>query len=255
MSIMDVVNEITEVVHRVRVKLYPNNLPAVEGTYFAKTSNEKALTIEDVCASVKERDGFAGNYKVLLDCVNAFHGEMAYKLCSGFAVNTGYYTVFPNVGGMFESPDDSFSPEEHPLTFRYRTGPKLKRLASKVKIMVDGIGSKTGSISKFTDKKSKTVNKGITGGGIFVLSGKRIRVAGDDKECGVYLEIEGKPGSRIKVQEELVENSPTKVIGVVPVLTAFKSYRVVVVTQYSGSGSTVLKKPRTIISNFKLTAE
>jgi len=255
MSVMSIVKEVNEVVHRVRVKLYPSHLPATEGKYVARTSNEKALTVEDVCAALKNRAGFTGSYPTLVENVKAFFDEMAYQLCDGYAVNTGYFSLYPNIGGVFESPDDTFSREEHPLTFRLRIGAKFRRLAKAVNIAIVGLGSRIGVVSKFTDRRSKTVNKEVTGNGVFIISGKRIKVAGDKEDCGIYFELVGEPGVRIKVKDDLIENSPTKVIGIVPVLLAPKSYRVVIVTQFNGSGSNFLKNPRTIISNFELAAE
>jgi len=254
MSVMSIVKEVNEVVHRVRVKLYQSHLPGTEGKYVARTSNEKALTVEDVCAALKNRTGFTGDYTTLVENVKAYFDEAAYQLCDGYAVNTGYFSLFPNIGGLFISPDDTFKRDEHPLTFRLRIGGKLGRLARAVNIAVDGIGGRLGSISRFTDKKSKTVNKELTGSGIFVISGKRIKVVGDNEECGVYFEAVGS-GARIKVREEFIENSTVKIIGTVPVLLAPESYRVVVVTQFNGSANTFLKKPRTITSRFELAAE
>ena len=51
----------------------------------------------------------------------------------------------------------------------------------------------------------------------------------------------------------LIENSSSKVIGVTPVLIAPASYRVEIVTQFNGSGSSFLKQPRTLVSDFELT--
>jgi hypothetical protein len=40
-------NRLTDVLHRIRAKPYPNFLPHIEGAYFAKTA-EKTLSVEDV---------------------------------------------------------------------------------------------------------------------------------------------------------------------------------------------------------------
>ncbi len=37
---MAIINDVKEVLHRIRVKLYPNYLPHVEGTYLARTVSE-----------------------------------------------------------------------------------------------------------------------------------------------------------------------------------------------------------------------
>jgi len=37
---MAIINDVNEVLHRIRVKLYPNYLPNVEGQYIARTNSE-----------------------------------------------------------------------------------------------------------------------------------------------------------------------------------------------------------------------
>ena len=100
---MAILNPVKEVLHRIRVKLYPNYLPNVKGAYIARTDNEASLSIEQVCAALKNRGGFSGNYEDLVENVRQFFDEAAYQLCDGYAVNTGYYSVHPNVGGTFNS--------------------------------------------------------------------------------------------------------------------------------------------------------
>ena len=84
---MAIINDVNEVLHRIRVKLYPNYLPNVEGIYIARTNNEASLTIEQVCAALKNRGGFTGNYEDLTENIRQFFDEAAYQLCDGFAVN------------------------------------------------------------------------------------------------------------------------------------------------------------------------
>ena len=86
---MAIINNVNEVLHRIRVKLYPNYLPSVEGQYIARTNNEASLSIEQVCAALKNRGGFTGSYDALIDHVRQFFDEAAYQLCDGFAVNMG----------------------------------------------------------------------------------------------------------------------------------------------------------------------
>ena len=83
---MSIINDINEVMHKIRVKLYPNYLPQVEGKYIARTANEAVLSVEQVCAALKNRGGFTGNYEELVECVRKFFNEAAYQLCDGFAV-------------------------------------------------------------------------------------------------------------------------------------------------------------------------
>jgi hypothetical protein len=96
---MAIINNINEVLHKIKVKLYPNYLPGVEGQYIAKTNSEASLSIEQVCAALKNRGGFTGRYDELVDCVQEFFDEAAYQLADGFAVSMKYFSIHPNVGG------------------------------------------------------------------------------------------------------------------------------------------------------------
>ena len=41
---MAIINKVNEVLHRIRAKLYPNYLQAVEGAYIARTDDEASLS-------------------------------------------------------------------------------------------------------------------------------------------------------------------------------------------------------------------
>jgi hypothetical protein len=74
------INNETEVLHRVRVKLHPNCLPNVEGAYIARTDSEASLAIEEVCAAGKSRGGFTGSYDDFVEHARQFLGE-AGRVC------------------------------------------------------------------------------------------------------------------------------------------------------------------------------
>ena len=105
-SVTSKLKGVGDVLHRIRVKLYPNHLK-VGKRYVARTANEKSLSVEEVCASLKNRGGFSGDYEKLLDHVRRYHDEAAFLLCNGFAINSGFYTVYLNVGGTLDSPKEN----------------------------------------------------------------------------------------------------------------------------------------------------
>ena len=247
--------DLGKVYHHIRVKLYRTSLRGVEGSFIARTSNDRILSIEDVCAILKTRAGFTGKYEDLLEYVRQYLEEMAYQLCDGNAVNNGYYCVYPNIGGTFKTANEGFDQKKHPLSFRFRIGSRLRKLLDNIEIIIDGRADTSGSIDEFTDVRTETVNDIVTKSSLFTIIGSKIKVAGDDPDCGIYFEIaDGKDeGKRIKVTENLAENTSTRVIGIVPALTAKRLYRTVIVTQFT-NGSTLLKEARTIYSEFILTA-
>jgi hypothetical protein len=95
-------NEDDQVLHRIRVRLFPSNLPGPKKTWYARTANEAELAVEDVAAAMVKR-GFTGNYHDLVRHVREFLDETAYQLCDGYAVNMGYFSIHPAVGGLFAS--------------------------------------------------------------------------------------------------------------------------------------------------------
>jgi hypothetical protein len=177
---------------------------------------------------------------------------MVYQLCDGFAVNTGYFLMYPNVGGTFDKVVEGHDTEKHPVTFRFRTLAALRTMAERIVVEVEGLADVQGYIDEFIDVTTKSVDETLTPGGQFSISGHKLKIAGDDPEVGVYFVPEADPAGRVKVAGHLAENSASKLIGIVPALGAGK-WLVEVKTQFSGSGSTMLKAPRTITSAFSLT--
>ena len=247
---MSIINNVNEVLHRIRVKLYPSYLPAVEGAYIARTYNEASLSIEQVCAMLKNRGGFTGNYESLIENVRQYFDEAAYQLCDGYAINTGYFSIHPNVGGTFSSISESPDAEKHPLTFRFRTLSTLRNLAKLIRIDVEGLADNSGWIDEFTDIDENSVNGVFLEGNMFSITGNKIKIIGDDPSCGVYFVPVEDPSKAVKVKR-IAENSPTKIIGV-GVKTNYTHNRLEIRTQFSGAGNRMLKSPRTITSSFIL---
>ena len=249
---MAIINNESEVLHRVRVKLYPNYLPKIDGAYIARTDNEAALTIEQVCAARKNRGGFTGSYDDLVAHVKQFFDEVAYQLCDGFAVNTGYFSIHPNVGGTFDKVTEGHLDHKHPINFRFRTCAPLRTLAEHIVVEVEGLADVNGYIDEFIDINTEAVNETLSPGGMFAISGHKLKVTGDNAGVGVYFIPEANPEGRVKVSGHLAENTSVKLIGVIPPELTAGAWQVEVVTQFSG-GSNPLKEPRTISFGSPLT--
>jgi hypothetical protein len=240
-----------EVLHHIRVKLYPSYLPGAEDTCIARTDNEASLTIEQVCSALKNRGGFTGNYDDLVEYVKQYLDEMAYQLCDGFAVNTGYFSVHPTVGGTFSKTNEGHDREKHPITFRFRTRAPLRAIAEHIVVDIEGLADMNGYIDEFIDISTESINETLTPKGLFSISGNKIRVAGDNAAVGVFFVSVSDSTHDAKVEGRLAENAPSKVIGSIPDLPVGK-WKVRVVTQYS-SGSFLLKEPRVIDFRHELT--
>jgi len=245
-------NDANSVLHRIRVKLYPNYFQYAEGKYIARTNNEASLSIEQICAALRDRGGYKDDYKKLVENINKFFDEAVYQLCDGFSINTGYFSIHPNIGGTFNSVKDAHDLEKHPISFRFRALSRLKQIIENIAVDIDGIANVSGFIDEFNDISSGTLNETVTSGELFVINGDKIKITGDDPQCGIYFEPVRDPDNPVKVETfKLAENSPTKIIGVVPDLKIPGEYRPVIYTRFSGGG-TQLKETRKTTSNFVL---
>jgi hypothetical protein len=236
------INDITEVMHRIRAKLYPNYLHGVNGKYIARTQAEAPLTIEDVAAAAKNRGGYTGSYEDLVEHIRIYFSEAAYQLAGGFAITNDFFSIHPKIGGTFDKPSDPIDPSKHKLDFSFRVRPRLRALASKITIEIEGVAETSGYIDEFLDIHTGSIDDALTSGGMFAVSGHKIKVEGSDPAVGVYF-VSKADGSRVKVTEHLGENGVSKVIALTPALSA-GAYTVEIVTQYAHGN--LLKDPRVI---------
>jgi len=63
---MSLLYGVSQVMHRIKVKLYPNYLPGGDGTFLARTNSEAALSIPQICAALCERGGYKGDFDDLV---------------------------------------------------------------------------------------------------------------------------------------------------------------------------------------------
>jgi len=236
---------VKDVLHKIRVRLYPSNLPRGGGMLYARTDSEAELSLEGVAAELKTRGGFTGNYQDLIAHSRQFLDEIVYQLCDGFAVNLGYFSIRPVVGGFFESEHESA--RGHPVTFRFRTRAPLRALAKEIEIEVESAKG-PGRIESCFDLDSGEMNGRITPGGIFTVTGGKLKITGNAPDCGLYFASALDNGRRFKVTGKLAVNASSKLCGVAPPMPP-GDYHIVIVSQYA-VGGTPLKTPRMVVSEF-----
>jgi len=241
--------------HKIRIKLYPNYLPKAEGKFISRTKSQKAMSVEAVCKELKNRTTYEGDYNGTVKAVKAFLDEAVYQVCNGHSVNFDYFSLYANVGGMFNNPHDSHDREKNPITFRTRILSELSGKAEQIDVEIDGKADTNGYIDEFLDGHTKSVNDIVSAGDQFCVAGHKIKVLDDgtNPNCGVFFVDVKNPSVRLKVTSFLIENSSSKIIGVTPALASAASYRVEIVTQFAGSNTSLLKEPKTLTGDFELT--
>jgi len=245
---MSDIYQVKEKMHKMRAKLYPSYLPGTEGGYIARTSNEASVTIEDICASMKNRGGYDGSYEEAVKTLRHFLKEMMYQLADGFSASLDYFTVHPNIGGVFKTAAETCDRKKHPITFRFSTLAKLRDLAMNIEVEVEGIAETSSYIDQFVDLEEDMTNSLIVAGHGFSVHGHNIKIEGDDP-CGMYFVPVDDPAQKVQV-ERILENTPSKITAIAPYINN-SVFRVEIVTQ-SAQGKTLLKTPRTIISPFTI---
>jgi hypothetical protein len=248
---MSNIYEVSERMHKIRAKLYPNYLPGSEGTFIARTANEAAVTIEDICASMKKRAGYAGAFEECVQTVKHFFLEMEYQLGDGFSVNTGFFTIHPNIGGVFQSDkENSNDTEKHPVTFRFQALKPMLKLRDSIEVIIEGYADTQGWISEFVDLEENFINTQFLPQNMFAISGHKIKIAGDDPSVGVYFVPAEDPSKAVKVAR-LGENTASHISGIAP-NTGYIYNKIEIRTQFSGAVNTPLKTVRVITSSFTL---
>jgi hypothetical protein len=233
--------ELRNVLHVIRAYLYPNYLEH-GGRFIARAKTEKTLSVEQVCSEAVTRGGSDLNYDTMVDAVRAYFDEAFYQLADGFSVENDYFSIHPKIGGTFEHADAKADKEKNPVDFTFRRRQELRDVISRVTVEIEGAAESGAYIAEVEDVTSGTSDERLTSGGVVTILGSRIKIAGDDPSCGLYLVQTD--GAVIKVTGNFVENHPARVSAQLPALSA-GTYRIRIITQFSGGG-VFLKEPRQI---------
>jgi hypothetical protein len=127
----------------------------------------------------------------------------------------------------------------------------MRRLAVFITVEVEDNAKARGRIEQFTDETG-VVNETVTPGALFSLAGRKIKVVGDNPDCGVWFVSKADSSLRFNAARKLSVNTSTKLAGIAPALPDGE-YTVEVKTQYTVGGIN-LKKTRTLKSGFTLKA-
>jgi hypothetical protein len=240
------------VLHTIKAWLYENLLTEDKNDFAARVSAERTLSVRDICQSAVTRGGADINAAAMEHAVDLFHKEMAYRLCDGFSVNTGWYGASMHIRGVFDSPTEGFDPEKHSVLAEFHQGAELRKELSAVSVSVLGRAEVSFFIAQVTDIRTGSVNDLLTPGRNAKIAGGKLKIMGKEEDaCGVYF-VNADTQERIKVEaEDIVENKPAELMVIIPALAA-GTYKLEVTTQFAGSG-TPLKEPRTTVFDKPLT--
>ncbi|MDR1121567.1 MAG: DUF4469 domain-containing protein [Dysgonamonadaceae bacterium] len=237
------------ILHKIRAYLYDNALTKDDvNDYIALVSSEHSLSVKQIAEIAALRGGSDISAPAMEHAVNVWMKEMAYQLCDGFSVNTGWFTAAVHIKGVFNSPQEQFNPEKQHILFEFHQGAELRRELSAVTVEILGLADSGIFIAQVEDKKSGSVNDLLTPGRNLKITGQKIRVIGNENEegVGVFFRSQSNPAAVYPVaMDDIVINNPSEVMIVIPDL-AVDTYRLEITTQFS-VGQRLLNEPRTAV--------
>jgi hypothetical protein len=239
------------ILHRIKAHLYDNVLTKDDlHDYIARVASERTLNIKQVCEAAVSRGGADIPAPAMEHAVELWFKEMAYQLCDGFSINTGYFIVRALIRGVFHSIKEQFNPNKHSILFAFFQGPELRKELSSVEIEIEGLAEAAFYILQVTDVKTGSVDDLLTPNRNLRVSGDKLKIAGDNEANGIYFTNQA-TGERTEVDtSDIVDNNPSELLIVTPALAA-GTYKLEITTQFSGSHP--LKEPRTTVFDKVLT--
>lgn len=139
------------ILHRIKAILFPNWLTDDPNDYSARVVSERSLNVPEICSTAVNRGGATTTAEAMEHNVNLFLKEMAYQLCDGFSVNTGYFTATTLIRGVFNSPTETFNPEKHSLIFQFNQGETLRKELDSIEVNITGVGESSITVAQVTD--------------------------------------------------------------------------------------------------------
>lgn len=161
------------------------------------------------------------------------------SLLEGKRVNMGMYTA--ELQGRGTTSDGNWNPDINSLYANFHPGKELREAVEAVSVKV--VGEK-GAPMRVTRGESP-LGEGFTAiaGHNFTLTGKYIKVAGDDPSVGVTLT--SSTGDEVRIGEgRIAWNAPSKLILQIPSGLPAGDYMLRVTTQFTSGG--LLKSPRSV---------
>jgi hypothetical protein len=241
------------ILHRIKAHLYENALTKDNpNDYIARVNSERSLNVPQICAAAATRGGADISAAAMEHAVNLFLQEMAYQLCDGYSINTGWFTAGTHIRGTFDSPNEHFDPQKHSLLFEFNQGALLRKELPSIKVDIEGVADSGISILQVTDVKTGSVNDLLTPGRNLRITGQKIKIVGEAFEIGVFFaKTDGSITYKVDT-EDIVINNPSEVMVVIPSLDA-STYKLSITTLFNPNHN--LKEPRTATFDKTLTVQ
>ena len=200
-----------------------------------------SLTMEDIIEEMKREDTGLRT-ETLEHALKLFNRVTADLLLSGFAVNTGLFHAVPQFRGTIVN--GAWDPERNSIYVSFTQDKDLREAIAETSVDILGDKASGMYISGVKDAATQATDGTMTPGRNFTISGRLLKVAGEDPKVGITIRSE-EAGETLLPADMLTVNNPSQLVILVPADLAPGEYTLTVTTQYTGSG-TPLKTPRSV---------
>ena len=200
-----------------------------------------SLTMADIIEEMKKEDTGLRT-ETLEHALKLFNRVTADLLLRGFSVNTGLFHAVPQFRGVIEN--GAWDPERNSIYVSFTQDKDLREAIAETSVDILGDKASGMYISGVKDAATQATDGTMTPGRNFTISGRLLKVAGEDPKVGITIRNE-EAGETLLPADMLTVNNPSQLVILVPADLAPGEYTLTVTTQYTGSG-TPLKTPRSV---------
>ena len=230
---------------------YQINVQIADNTVTKDDPNDKIFVIVSLGTADKERiiaemmDMNPGVEPEMMRLVLDLEKRAVKRLLlNGMRVNNGLFEAVPQCRGLVRG--TAWDPEANEIYVNFTQGKELREAIADVVVNVIGEKGAAMYLSSSLDAATGLGLFNATAGANLTLTGKNIKVVGDDPSVGITL-TEIKAGA-------IGLNQPSKLIFLVPASLAAGDYTLTITTQFGGNSNSLLKTPRALTQTVHVAA-
>jgi hypothetical protein len=221
--------------NHVLVELYRSTITDREDDRFGNLVATGAATVDDLISDARLR-GTDLSPHTLRAAYELLRAAALERILRGHRVEFGLSRYSLEPAGVFTGDDARWDPRRHRLTVTVRPSLELRNALKSVEVKVIGMAQSTNVINAVFDVVTAQSNTRLTPGGMAHLTGRKIRISGQDPASGLFLRRlpDGQP---VRIPPEAIgANGPARITFVVPADLLPGEYELSIVTQYTGGG-------------------
>lgn len=197
--------------------------------------------LADVLSEMKKEDTGLRE-ETLAHVVSLYHRVVSRLLLNGYNVNTDLFHAVAQFTGVVEG--GVWNPKKNSVYISIIQDKELREGIAATSVKILGTKADVGYILGSQDTATRATDGTATAGRNYRLTGRMLKVVGDDASVGVTLA--DSKGAVIRLATDMIaRNDPSELILLLPANLENGTYTLTVCTQYS-SGNRLLKTPRSM---------